>query len=314
MLTAQIERQVSRQGSLPALDGPRRAGAREHADDLSGPAFRYLQAGETSVDVRRFAAQRPTHLTPTAGVVHLVIPTAGRMAAAEAGLRDEIIPGAALLLARHEKTRCIWSDDGVGLIVHLPRARIQAEATAVVGEPCRLGGVTAVLRCGDADPLGKAVAALLHRGAAATEMTRSEGVALQRVIIAALVKSLRTAHDDRDVFPVAGSVKRAADHIRAYPQTRYAAEDLAAIAGVTIATLRRNFKACMGVSISLFTQQARLDWVRERLGGATESRSIGQLALDAGFGSPGILARAYQRRFSETASQTRARAFGTTRD
>ena len=111
------------------------------------------------------------------------------------------------------------------------------------------------------------------------------------------------------VFPVARSVQRAVDHLRAHPCHGLSIHDLAQVAGVTTGTLRRNFRACLGVTATQLIQQIRVEWVRSRLESATESRSISELSLAAGFGAPGMMSRAYQRRFGETPSQTRARAF-----
>lgn len=132
--------------------------------------------------------------------------------------------------------------------------------------------------------------------------------------LANLAEILDVRPADRNPFPVARSVQRAIDHVRANPHDGLSIHDLAQAAGVTAGTLRRNFRTCLGVSVTQLVQQIRLEWVRSRLESATESRSIGELSLAAGFGASGMLARAYQRRFGETPSQTRARAFAAPRD
>lgn len=93
---------------------------------------------------------------------------------------------------------------------------------------------------------------------------------VEKQMLADLVAAL-AARDDRDMlFPVARSVERAVQQMRSDP-TR--------------------------------------EWVRTRLESETESRSIRDLSVAAGFGASGMLNRAYQRRFGETPTQTRTRTF-----
>jgi AraC-like DNA-binding protein len=270
---------------------------------------RRLALGAGSVDFRKFETQRVSQLTPTATVVHLIIPLAGRMLVVADDLDMEVSAGMALLLARPERVECTWSAGMAALVIHLQRNRVQAHATRAFDTPCRLAGLSVGLAAGSNDPLGQAAATLLTRMEAASELRPSEAMKLEDIVMRALVDSVRGTTDPLGIFIVARSVKRAVDHVRTHPEQPCTVEDLAAVAGVTVATLRRNFKSCLGAPITGFVQQTRLEWLRTRLGCETESRSIRELAEHLGFSAPGTLARAYQRRFDETPTQTRARAF-----
>jgi len=111
-------------------------------------------------------------------------------------------------------------------------------------------------------------------------------------------------------IPASASVRRAMDHLHQGSALDCTAEQLAGVAGVTLPVLRRNFKNCLGLTLTQFMLEARLQWARERLGSNTESRSIAELA--AVIGLSGVrFSRVYQRIFGETPTRTRMRAFHT---
>jgi transcriptional regulator GlxA family with amidase domain len=118
---------------------------------------------------------------------------------------------------------------------------------------------------------------------------------------------VRPARADLSLPP---SLQRAMDHILSDPSGDCSDAALARTAGITIASLRRNFREHVGAPIARFVQNARLDWAKERLGHANETRSVQQLGIDLGFMALGGMTRAYKLRFGETPSETRAKAFG----
>ncbi|EDX79522.1 transcriptional regulator, AraC family protein [Brevundimonas sp. BAL3] len=85
-------------------------------------------------------------------------------------------------------------------------------------------------------------------------------------------------------------------------------ETLAAAVGVTRETLRKNFRAGLGVTVAGFIRSVRLDWANERLISGRETRSVADIAVAAGFRSSSTFSRAYFERFGINPSLARARA------
>lgn len=221
-------------------------------------------------------------LTVEQGAVHVVRPHRGMVRVTFDGNVYELPGGRALLMAHPGEAECVWSSCAEGECVTLRGADVQVAASRLMDQPRRLrpgvisfnwGAVAAGRRC------------------------------------EALVRALFSSGVGDEVFVISGSVMRAMERVRTNPEVNWTAETLAAAAGVTAATLRRNFKACFGVSISEIVRERRLVWVSERLGHPRELRSVSQLARDAGFSSPSALARAYHLKFGESPTQTRANSF-----
>lgn len=273
---------------------------------------RRMQLGSVAVDVRAFSSQRAVRVPGSAGIVHVVVPVIGAMTAVTVDGVHRVVARSALLLSQREPTDCIWYAGAAGLILHIPRAAIQAQAFVAFQTPRRLGNATLVMDI--AEP-GCAFATALQPLLASTPPPHALSAfdeTLGARIVAGLVDRL-CLEEFTSVFPVAASVKRAIDHLREDAGAVRSPEQLARLAGVTLPVLRRNFRECVGVTLTRFIQDTRLDWANKRLKGAHESRSIAELADAIGLTGAGVFARSYQRRFGETPSQTRARAFASRR-
>ncbi|WP_333837440.1 AraC family transcriptional regulator [Novosphingobium sp.] len=251
-----------------------------------------LKVGRVEVDIRRFPTQRPVSITPTEAMVHVVVPIAGQAIVVGNGGSATLKPGKAFLLGSAEKTTCVFVAGARALLLHVPRASVQAVASRHFGDARRLAAIDCMFDLGYDTMDGGRLS------------VRSE-----RRILDAMIDSLRASEQAVAIFPLARSVQRAVDHLRANPVLAWSIDDLSAVAGVTPGTLRRNFTACLGMSVTQLVLQLRIEWVRDRLESETESRSIGDLSVAAGFGASGMLNRTYQRHFGETPSQTRTRAF-----
>lgn len=243
-------------------------------------------------------------LFPTDRRIYVVLPTRGIVEATgvEGGHRAGC--GKALLLARPHRVPCVGQAGAAGLVLHLPRAALQAAASHAFDEPLRLAAVVATFNWEDGAELASRL--LVPRGEPLPSKSQD---ALGRALSESLVKAIAAAGLRPSTFSLAKSVDRALAHVHANPPTAWTVEDLAPIAGVTAATLRKNFRACLGLTVSQVVREARLLWTRRQLASPNESRSVEQLAAAAGFGGAGVLARAYQHRFGETPTRTRIRAF-----
>lgn len=258
------------------------------------------------------SSQRTIALTPSDRLVYVVVPARGTVVAMTAEGSRSAGEGEALLLARAELVSCVWEIGSAGMVMHVPRAAIQAQAARLFGAPRRLAGTVAVFDW-TARPTflsGRPFDACL----AGNRLAETEAGERQHILCASLVRAMAAAGLEETAFPVAKSVVRALDHVRAHPHVAWAVEDLASVAGVTAATLRKNFRSCLGLTVTQVVRETRLQWVRRQLASPNESRSIARLAEAVGFGGAGALARAYQHRFGETPTQSRTRAFASVRE
>src|SRR3546814_17576493 len=73
----------------------------------------------------------------------------------------------------------------------------------------------------------------------------------------ALVARLAERYGVDELFPQSRSITLAMRQIEEHCERAWDAESLAAATGVTVATLRRGFRACLGTSIGSFIQPAR---------------------------------------------------------
>ncbi|WP_083793351.1 helix-turn-helix transcriptional regulator [Brevundimonas sp. BAL3] len=138
------------------------------------------------------------------------------------------------------------------------------------------GGDATLGDAGPPSPAGLHLARRQRGSKAASLLTRS------------VLDAIRCVEDDRD---------RAWD-----------VETLAAAVGVTRETLRKNFRAGLGVTVAGFIRSVRLDWANERLISGRETRSVADIAVAAGFRSSSTFSRAYFERFGINPSLARARA------
>lgn len=249
----------------------------------------------------------------------------GRLDRYRAGLRGAVQiavrPGAALLIVAlggsaevvGSATRIVLDDDAAALIaqpgtmalrlspgaevavVQATRARVQVLVSRSQGDPVRLNPVNTVL---PAPALRAALADDLGGDAAAEDL-------LETVLALALA-----GHPERAaILPVARAVREAMLQIRNNAEGALDAASLAGKSGVTQRTLREGFRACLGLPLSQYIQEAQLRHARSRLVSQRDSRSIAEIAVATGFGSSSSFSRAYARAFGETPTQTRMRSF-----
>lgn len=293
-----------------AMSMPARRPGRDPSPMRFDPdSTRRAHLGQVGIDLRAYGRQHCTQLTPNATAVHLVVPIAGSAVAVSHQESRQLTPGVALLLTKRQRTDFVWAADSSGLVLHIPTALLQQNVAASFPEPRRLAATTHTFALATvADSLAALLLNALRLAEGAEGGADPEG---DRLLTQALIDALRTADED-EFFPISKSLQRASDFLMANPDNQCSPEQLANIAGVTLPTLQRNVKTCLGVPLSKFVEQVRLTWVRAQLKSPMESRSMARLAEACGYKTPATLARSYQRLFGETPTQTRARAFAAT--
>jgi AraC-like DNA-binding protein len=306
-----IPAQRSAQSAVSSAVNPRLVSSSAAPACLDSEGMRRIQFGQMGVDLRRFSHQRCVQLEPNATTIHVVAPLTGGVVAVSDGETHQVRVGSALLLSRRQRADCFWSADSLALVLDIPMTLLQKAIADSFPEPRRLAAVNhAFALDGRAAPLAAMLFALRDMIASGPSAVVT-GAETDRQLADALVEGLKM-DDGASLFAISRSLQRAADYLRAHPESRCSAGDLASIAGVTLPTLQRNVKTCLGVSLARFVEQVRLTWIYERLQSAEESRSIAHLAAAAGYQSSDSLTRGYKRLFDETPTRTRARAFAAT--
>jgi AraC-like DNA-binding protein len=240
-------------------------------------------------------------------LLRLIIPTTGRVTIQTHAKRVSVAEGEALLLNVRDDVECGWSRDASGVVIQVAQGAVQAANFDLNGEPRRVANTLYMLSVSEYSVLRDALWPLTADDQA-SPLNGDAGIEHGALIVKALAYALAQASQRDDIFPIVGSVKRALDQLHgslhdATPET------LARAAGVTLPMLRRNVRATTGVALTHLIQGAQLDWAHARLSSDRESRPVEALARASGLGGARLFARAYQRRFGETPTQTRARVF-----
>lgn len=270
---------------------------------------RRARIGEAQAEIRVIPTQRPLQTRQSAGQAVIIVALDGEARiVGESGVADALA-SAAVLLTRNEPTTEVWRAGSRELILHLPRTRLQILASARFGGARRLAGAaprSVPILAGGA--LEAAIAAILDLLVGDAAELGARARKLEDALIRGLLQAVADAGDLDEILPQARSVSEAMRQVEAAPDKAWDASALAAAAGVTVAVLRRGFRAHLGTSISTFVLEARLAGARKRLASARDSRSMAQIGLSVGFSSPGAFSRAYTRLYGESPSETRARA------
>lgn len=139
---------------------------------------------------------------------------------------------------------------------------------------------------------------------------RTEGM-LAELLAVTLIESL--PHNHSAVLARAGSetgiapwyVKRVEEYIDLHADKDIRIGDMTAVAGVSERTLYNGFRVWRSTSPKSYLKSVRLDRVRtELLGLKAKSRSVSEIAREAGFRHMGNFARDYGNRFGERPSDT----------
>lgn len=263
-------------------------------------------AGTIAIDHRSFPRQQSLTVKITPGSALIVAPLVGCVTVVAEGEALAVEAGHTALLARPQNMIFVWSAGAIGEVLTLRREALQISASGRFGSPRRLATVTKMIEPDDL--FSAALAALRASAASAASVADTASSDIDDAFHGALIDLATRRNLASDLFIDVRSAREAIDYIRANHQADCSPATLAAITGVTERTLRERFRQCLGLSIATVVQDIRLDWAHERLSSARESRSIGQLALAAGFSSAGGFSKAYQRRFGEPATHTRMRA------
>lgn len=272
------------------------------AQAVDAPVLRpqTIAGDRLTVELRYFAHAETVSYAVPAGQAILIAPLNG-----DARLTDGdaiyACPGrSAFLYGREGTLRADWRASSSVLVAHFHRDELSLRASVLLGEGRRMAGCAAVI-AGNADDRAIERLAAIVEDRAAVETREAD---FYQVLAGWLLAS-----DQRDaIVPRVRIVTETMQFIRNNHAAPFDLDTLARRSGVTAGTLRKSFRACLGMTVKAYAQKVRLDWAHERLSGTSESRSIAQMAVVSGFVDGPAFSRSYLRRFGETPSQTRSRA------
>lgn len=268
-----------------------------------------VHIGDLIVELRYYPRQTGTDYHGTARRALLLVPLTHDLEVVTETTRLTCPAGASFLFARNEVVTAVWHGGSWALAVHLRPERLNAAVSAVLGDARRLRSVAAIIEGGEDNqglaPMAQRLIALI---AGATLRQGPAVPALESSIYRQFVdRLLDQANVDALLAPVR-AVGEAMRVVRENPARPYDTEALAAVVGVTAPTLRKGFRARLGMSVKEYIQMVRLDRAHEWLTSGHESRPISEIGQAAGFQQATHFSRAYMKRFGEPPSQTRARA------
>lgn len=300
MLVTSTELQIEECGEFAGSAAPERKAVRACQDRVRA-GTRLLRDGET------------LWLEPAQDLVQLVVPVGASVEVGSVREADRLDPGQALVLAQASRALLSARASTHLLLIDVPRGELQARCFAVSGEPRRVGRANLVLPCDDVrQRFGEAILSLSAINIFRFRDGGQARVCVGDAIVGALAGEMRDHEQADELFPIAASVQRAVERMRAVGAEPVTDDEVVRAAGVTRLTLRRTIRDVTGVPFVKLMADARLDWVRSRLQSNQESRSLSALAQVLGY-NPVAFSRTYQRRFGETPTQTRTRAFKTVR-
>ncbi len=289
----------------PMQDGSAAAAAVLPANE--GVLRRKFRIGTCALEIREILTKRGVILRPAQNTVTVVSVLAGALEISEGSMHGTAERDSLLVLAGSEALPVVWEGGSRAFILSIPRSRIQAAASHWFGGPRRLAAITIRLRADQLDrEMTQILAWFVDRVMDDNDLHRSFGSTLETRFADGLVKAIGNVSSLDDAFPLARSVQRAMSFAEQRHGIGCTPETLARVAGVMPATLRQNFRACLGTSMTSFVQNVRLDFVRHFLLSGTDSRPIREIARAADFNNLSVFSRSYQMRFGETPSQTRA--------
>lgn len=300
----------------PAL--PARTGLPDMSDRPAPARFR-IRVGEMIAEVRRSARDTSAEVQVARSRGLVLIPFAGSAILTIDGEETVCPAGTPFFYAGEAKISLSWSAGMIGLLVFLPRDRLNAAISACGNDGRRVAAAATCLPR-PADPQAETETSGgsggLEQAAERVMRLFGSGIASHDAISLTAETAFYQALGERiaqsaDKDAIAPPVRAVSDAMRLVIDDHRLPgdiEQLAASVGVTGQTLRKGFRLCLGMTVKEYIRSVRLAWARDRLDSARESRSVAELAAAAGFKTAASFSHAYVRRFGESPTQTRARA------
>nr|WP_218821430.1 AraC family transcriptional regulator [Sphingomonas laterariae] len=268
-----------------------------------------IHVGDLIVDLRYFPKQTATGLLLPGARGLLLVPF---NCPAEIGLEDGPMTcpvETPFLYAGDKRLSVAWRAGTAALVVYFPRERFNAAASELLDDGRRLAAAATLLpRVGEGRELERAADRIVAMCGNAFPSHGAASFAAEASFYRGLAERVAQSGCISEILPPVRAVSDAMRVVRENHAHAFEVESLAAAVGVTGQTLRKGFRACLGMTVKEYIRAVRLAWARARLESVRESRSVAELAVAAGFADGPGFSRGYLRRYGESPSQTRARA------
>lgn len=300
------ERHRQRPAAPVSID--RMSAHRRLAAVAGGASRRRVHIGDLVVDLRYFARQANVEYRTEPGRALLLVPLTDDVEIVTETSRLSCPARTPFLFARDEAATVVWHAATWGLAIHLRRDKINATASAVLGDAKRLTSIATMLEGGESQDAIEAIAERLisHIGGA-KQQDGPAMLALEASFYRGLFDRIVAQEQVGEPFSRVRAVSEAMRIVRGNHSRVFDTEALAAAVGVTGQTLRKSFRSTLGLSVREFIQMVRLDWAHQALSSRYDGRRIAEIAREAGFADAPRFSRAYMKGFGEPPSQTRAR-------
>jgi AraC-like DNA-binding protein len=235
------------------------------------------------------------------------MPVAGHAVIASGSECIESTPRLASVLSPSDPIRMRWSPDSDQLMVRIPRRQVERAVASQLGrepgEPVRFG---LGMAWRDQPAWQCLMSYLLGCADRGIDLGRSPLLASQidQLIVTTLLcvqpHNFTDARRVRRAHVLPRHVRKVEEYLRAHAQEPISADQLAALAGISLRSLYSGFRQAFGVGPMLYLRQVRLDRARMDLLGDPHADTVSGVALRWGFGHLGRFSAEYRARFGES--------------
>ena len=277
----------------------------------------HVPMGRVSLSRLRYGADVAIEPDRLEGFYLVQMPLAGNALVRCGDQSTESSPQVASVLSPSQPVAMQWAADCDQLMVRIDRSLVDQALAARLGRPDVPALVFQLaLRWREAPAWACVVNYLADCAAHGLDLAAHPLLAgqVEQLVVTALLGA--QPHSAAAAAPTAARpllprhVRKVEDYLRGHADEPISADQLAALAGVSLRSLYAGFSACFGVGPMHYLRDLRLDRVRADLLAADGGRhrspcdSVASVALHWGFAHLGRFSADYRKRFGENPSET----------
>lgn len=276
-----------------------------------GAHMHHVSLGEVSVSRLKYGAAVCIEPDRLEDFFLVQMPLAGHAEIHSGNHSLQSTPDLASVLSPSDPIRMRWSADSDQLMVRIPRRRLERCAAAQLGRElnaplrfelgmrwqqqpawtCLLGYLLQCAEQGVTPGTHRLLAAQIDQLVAST-------------LLCVQPHSLSHARPARCGPVLPRHVRQVEDYLQTHADQPISADQLAALAGVSLRSLYAGFQQFCGTSPMQYLKQIRLDRARADLQGNSALTTVAGIALSWGFDHLGRFSVDYRKRFGESPSET----------
>ena len=276
--------------------------------------LRYLASNRLTIGHLRYGADAELLVPPMEACYHMNLTLHGMTQVRQAGQARSTERGRTGVMFNPKDPFTVrWSPDAVQYAIKVPRASIEGELAALIGQPI-VEPIRFDLGFDLTSPRGQSLLAAVHH--LRTELSRAGGIA-QVPLIRAQLESyvlsqmlLVIPHEYHHLLTQpADTVRRrhvrvAMEYVQQHAAEPITGPDIARAACVSMRALQAGFHEELGMSPMTYLRNVRLDRAHADLLLGPANGSVSEVATRWGFGHLGRFAEQYRRKFGVLPSET----------